>query len=252
MRMRYKTHGWLCSLIFCCAGLGMAQTSSASDSAQSQSVESLVYASVNASANAGVSESEVSGSGSRSGRSVSRSAPSTAGVSELSALQSAGRVSASALINALEGRSKAELQAGHGSRNSHPANRRAIAARNSGEPVKHLSGVGAAASYSEGFADSTKGTALISPPDSGTSSPLDWTPGLNFEFPDFDETQFLNPSLGGGASRRGEVKKAGRKAPGTPALSSAIDEQFGQTPSIDRDILGEGPSSSSIDQFGLQ
>ena len=271
MRMRYKTHRWLCSLIFCCAGLGMAQTSSTSDSAtQSQSVESSVSASVNASANAGVSESEVSGSGSRSGNSSSRSALSTASVSELSALQSAGvgvdaggasreevgRVSPSASINSFAGLSAAELRAAHGNRsvlyrNAKPANRQTATARDSGKPGRRVT-VEELATYSAGFADSTKGTALISPPDPGTSSPLDWTPELHFGFPAFDETQFLNPSLQSGVRVGG--RKGPRRLPGTPAPSSAIDEQLGlKTPSIDQEILGERALSTSVDeQLGLQ
>jgi hypothetical protein len=35
----------------------------------------------------------------------------------------------------------------------------------------------------------------VSPPDTGTQSPLDWSPGLNFEFEDLEQTSFLNPSL---------------------------------------------------------
>ena len=255
MRMRYKTHGWLCSLIFCCAGLGIAQTSSTSDSAtQNQSVESSVSPSVNASANAGVSEAEVSGSGSRSGGSASRSALFTASVSELSALQSAGAevdaggasregagpVSPFASINSFAGLSNAKLRAAHGnrsliSRKPPSSNRQTATAHNSGKPARRVAGVEEPASYSEGFADSTKGTALISPPDPGTSSPLDWTTGLNFEVQDFAETQFLNPSLNAGASRKGIGKKGrGRKVPvasrnvlSEPAPSSAIDEQLG-------------------------
>lgn len=49
--------------------------------------------------------------------------------------------------------------------------------------------------YSAGFADSTKGTASISPPDMGTSGPLDWTPSLDFGFRDMTQRTFLNPSL---------------------------------------------------------
>ncbi|HWG50425.1 MAG TPA: hypothetical protein VN669_12070 [Candidatus Acidoferrales bacterium] len=49
--------------------------------------------------------------------------------------------------------------------------------------------------YTRDFPDSTRGTALVSPPDRGTASPLDWSPGLGFSFPDFAEREFLSPSL---------------------------------------------------------
>jgi hypothetical protein len=52
------------------------------------------------------------------------------------------------------------------------------------------------ATYSAGFQDSTRGTALISPPDMGTASPLDWSPiGVDSEFPDMLQAQFLQPTL---------------------------------------------------------
>jgi hypothetical protein len=52
------------------------------------------------------------------------------------------------------------------------------------------------ASYSLDFPDSTRGTALLSPPDTGTRSPLDGAPSdLNFEFADFTRIQFLTPTL---------------------------------------------------------
>jgi len=49
--------------------------------------------------------------------------------------------------------------------------------------------------YTKHFPDSTRGTALVSPPDRGTASPLDWSPGLDFSFPDFSKREFLSPSL---------------------------------------------------------
>ncbi len=50
-------------------------------------------------------------------------------------------------------------------------------------------------SYSEGFPDSTRGTALLSPLDPGTRSPLDWSTDLDFGFADFEEQEFLAPTL---------------------------------------------------------
>lgn len=258
MRMRYKTRGWLCSLIFFCAGLGVAQTSSTSESApQSQSLNSSVSAAVNASANAGVSESQVSGAGSRLGSSASHSALSTASVSELSALQSGGSASRSASMNALAALAEAGLRHGHGNRsvsslNLRSANRQSAAARDTGKPARHATRFEEPAAYSAGFADSTKGTALISPPDPGTASPFDWNPELHFGFLAFDETQFLNPTLQMGTRISG-LKASRRHLPSKPTPSSAIDEQLGlKTPSIDQDILGEAPSTSIDQQLGLQ
>ncbi len=61
-----------------------------------------------------------------------------------------------------------------------------------GQPSLRAAGF---ATYTEDFPDSTKGTALLSPPDRGTQSPLDWSTGVNYGFPDFSQQQFLNPSL---------------------------------------------------------
>lgn len=260
MRMRSMTHVWLCGLIFCCAGAAMAQTSPSSVSAaENPSAEASVSAAVNASANASVNEAQVSSSISRSGGgSGSRSALSAAGVSEISALQPGGRVSPSPSMNAFAGLSDVRLRAAHENRslvfhNPPSASRQTVVARDSGKPRRRANGVEEPAAYSADFADSTKGTALISPPDSGTASPLDWTQGLTFEFGDFAQAQFLNPSLHVGASRKGAVKKGGRKAPSQPVRSTSIEDQVGlNAPSVDQDILGEAQSASMDQQLGLQ
>lgn len=258
MRMRYGTYGWLCSLVVCCAGTTMAQSLGGNVSAvEDGSAGSSVSASVNASVDAGVSEAASLGSASRSGsgsRSASMNAlaisPShaanasaNAGISADSAAQSGRPGVESALTNLRAGLlSSAQLHTGRGNhpviyRNSSPASRQTVTARVLGKPAKRSTGLEGAPKYSEGFVDSTKGTALISPPDMGTASPLDWTPGLNFELPDFAQTEFLNPSLNAGASPKGTGKKGrGRRAPvasrnvlSEPGLSSAIDGRLGQT-----------------------
>jgi hypothetical protein len=76
--------------------------------------------------------------------------------------------------------------------------------------------------YSKDFQDSTKGTALLSPPDS-TASPLDWTPALNYGFVDITEQPFFKPSLHGGFSQKGRVA-ARAKAP--PDLSTSFDDSL--------------------------
>ncbi|MFZ0661487.1 MAG: hypothetical protein WAM66_02245 [Acidobacteriaceae bacterium] len=65
--------------------------------------------------------------------------------------------------------------------------------------------------YTTDFPDSTEGTALISPPDLGTVSPLEWSPSLSFALPDFSTMQFLSPTLHTGG-RSGMRSKAGHAA----------------------------------------
>ena len=49
--------------------------------------------------------------------------------------------------------------------------------------------------YTDDFPDSTRGTAVISPPDTGTQSPLEWKPEINFGIPEFGQSDLLKPSL---------------------------------------------------------
>ena len=71
----------------------------------------------------------------------------------------------------------------------------------------------AGASYSTDFPDSTRGTALLSPPASNRT-PFDWAPSLNYELPNFAERRFLYPSLHAGHFAR----KRGREAASNKAL----------------------------------
>ncbi len=64
--------------------------------------------------------------------------------------------------------------------------------------------------YTGGFPDSTRGTALVSPPDKGTMSPLDWQPGVDFSHHDFAKREFLKPSLQ--ANHRHGIKGRGNRA----------------------------------------
>lgn len=59
-----------------------------------------------------------------------------------------------------------------------------------------------------GFPDSTRGTAPASPPDSGTFSPLDWSPGFAPGLMEFGNTDFLNPSLRVGMRSTGVGKRS--------------------------------------------
>jgi hypothetical protein len=75
------------------------------------------------------------------------------------------------------------------------------------------------ASYSTDFPDSTKGTALLSPPDS-TGSPLNWSPAVDYALPDFAERQFLEPSLHGGDSAQSKRVAKRTKARVTGSILS--------------------------------
>lgn len=241
MLMRYVSSGWLCSLIVCCTGAAAAQSLSDNASAVADgSAGSSVSASVNASVNASVGEAALSSSGSRLGGSALRSESTDT---------FAIRSSRADWRASLENQHLIYRAAGSKSRTT-------PGARKSEGPNLRSSG-GETAAYSEGFADSTKGTALISPPDPGTASPLDWNLGLNFGFPDFQQMQFLNPNLHNSTPRKGS-RVGGRKAAtrhilNEPALSTSIDEQLGfKAPSAEQDILGQGLPSTSIDeQLGL-
>ena len=75
------------------------------------------------------------------------------------------------------------------------------------------------ASYSTDFPDSTKGTALLSPPDS-TGSPLNWSPALDYAHFDFAEQQFLEPSLHRGYSAQKKRVAKPTKARKTGSIPS--------------------------------
>lgn len=64
--------------------------------------------------------------------------------------------------------------------------------------------------YTDNFPDSTRGTAVISPPDTGTLSPLEWTPGPNFELPAFGQGDLLKPNLHVAGKRR-RRSRSGRR-----------------------------------------
>lgn len=109
------------------------------------------------------------------------------------------------------------------------------------------------ASYSAGFADSTRGTALISPPDTGTSSPLEWTPaevgggGLQFM-----PNTFLNPGLspvvgvGIPMGRRGRRNKKVKSPPEQPGLSPL------QNPLLQGNTLGQPSLEPDLGSSGSQ
>lgn len=79
------------------------------------------------------------------------------------------------------------------------------------------------ATYSDGFADSTKGTAVISPPDPGTSGPFAFDPNLDFKLPGFSDEQFLQPNLHvHGRSGRTGVGRGGTRGPIQPRVADGL------------------------------
>lgn len=97
------------------------------------------------------------------------------------------------------------------------------------------------ATYSDGFQDSTQGTALISPPDPGTSGPFAFNPEFNTELPDFSNRQFLSPSLHGGGGSKGN--KTHRRSIRNPGLESGSN--LASDPAAD---LGASVSTSVSQQ----
>jgi hypothetical protein len=61
--------------------------------------------------------------------------------------------------------------------------------------VRDAGGGAGGVSYSSGFPDSTKSTALLSPPDMADQTVLTFSPSMNFGFSDLTERQFLDPSF---------------------------------------------------------
>ncbi len=70
-------------------------------------------------------------------------------------------------------------------------------------------GGSAGGSYSSDFPDSTKNTALISPPDSADHPIFKFDPTLSFEWPNLSDREFLVPTLhvGGGSSGSGNKQQ---------------------------------------------
>jgi hypothetical protein len=118
-------------------------------------------------------------------------------------------------------------------------------------PNAQHSGQTESAGYSSGFADSTKGTALISPPDLGTSSPLDWSPDLDFGFEDFESHTLLNPSLQSPsilARKRKRLKLLQKRETGTSLEPASMTPSSIGPASPMPDILNQPLLQSPLDQ----
>jgi hypothetical protein len=194
--------------------------------------------------------------------------------------QFATAASPSAAINTLARMpSRGELRTLRGNRSAItvevPANRptRVVSnssKRSSGPQKRAAESAPENAAYSEGFPDSTRDTAQISPPDPGTESPLDWTPGLSIGFPDFSETQFLNPTLravatsGAKERRKREIARTSNGIGSNPRASSPLSNELSKPDILSQPDLSSSPGRSlspglspsiglSIDQqLGLQ
>lgn len=100
-------------------------------------------------------------------------------------------------------------------------------------------------SYSDGFPDSTKGTAVISPPDPGASGPFAFDPNLNFKLPGFSDEQFLQPNLHvHGRSGRTGVGRGGTRGP----IQTRVAD--GLSLGVLRGDLGNGFASDPASDLG--
>lgn len=113
-------------------------------------------------------------------------------------------------------------------------------------------------SYSGDFEDSTKGTALISPPDPGTTGPFAFEPSLNAKLPGFSERPHLLPSLHVRGSFRG--KGNGRRSARNRTQTNSAGQQsspFAASPDdglgLDdlKDVMGTGIASDPASDLGI-
>lgn len=282
----------LCSLLLCCAGtaIGQSVSGNASDVAGASvdaSPESASASSVDAIADSAVAAATRGGSAYRSESGLGSSHANMAlarGKTEINA----NRLSR---LGAHPASSSGDLS--RRARASTPNKRGALAASANGVPAPGgakgpgtgIQGAGTgmesaktvagssgtedenAFSYSRDFPDSTKGTALLSPPDPGTESPLDWNPELGFSFPDFAQREFLMPSLHVGEhlehtrqSERDRLRRAGAKSVSQSPASSLQNENntidtnilepgiLGQS-TLSSNGLGQSPSNPSTDRY---
>ena len=94
---------------------------------------------------------------------------------------------------------------------------------------------------------------MLSPPDEGTQSALEWSPSINFEFEDMAQKQFLVPSLQVASpsqklrQRKGEKRHhPGKKTPQGNAPSSLLPSLPEET--LESDILGQSTLPSPLEQ----
>lgn len=96
------------------------------------------------------------------------------------------------------------------------------------EALQSASGGNSNVGYTKDFPDSTRSTALISPPDTGTESPLLWEPGLPTGLPDLQQTSFLTPTLHAGMRGKHGRGKQNAQAPAvSPGPDDTLNPQIG-------------------------
>jgi hypothetical protein len=280
---------WLCSLLLFCASAAIAQSTNGNASAgtaensavsDSSTSEGMLPEGVQA----GISD-VISASVGESSVSASAASVNSIAATEIRAIQSEGvRSYSTSATNSLQtGRifasEKSELKA---IQNSGPGAYRTVLSGN----LPHAGGAAAnvhkaataglygtqpsvgvedgtqpsvgvedGAAYSEDFPDSTKGTAVLSPPDEGTQSALEWSPSIDFEFADMAEKQFLVPSLHVGLGSKKLSQREGKKRhrPGKTLPGSAPSSLLPSLPqeTFESDVLGQSTLPSSLDQSSI-
>lgn len=200
----YSTASLLCGLLLCCASVTAAQSV---EGALTTQPGVTVSSQVSASVNEAVNEAPGSAAG--------PSGPAMGLNSRIAAGVQSGEARVQMLVTPA-GSSLSMISIRVPGTSTTPS----VFARASATPKRpHGHGGEGPYSGSGSFPDSTKGTAGISPLDTGTSSSLEWTPGFGFEFPDFQATQFLNPALNGSRNVLNSTLKS--SGPAThPSLSS--------------------------------
>lgn len=89
------------------------------------------------------------------------------------------------------------------------------------------------ATYSGDFPDSTRGTALASPPDSGTEDSLAWNPSFAPRIDDLSQEEFLHPTLYPRGRREGKrrqmrgIRGSNLRRPAAIRSSDALNPQIG-------------------------
>lgn len=243
---RWNMAMWLSGAILLCAIASCSVPASAQSVGSQQVAGAEIGASVSAGVNAGIRAGTESGSsGSANNSSGGRGSAATALPGALSSHRSRG---AASVLKARGFAVKAGKEnESRGAKHFAGLNRdRAAHTPKATEEVSPKPGtirgaVSARATYSDGFQDSTQGTALISPPDPGTSGPFAFNPGLNTELPTFSNQRFLSPSLHGGGGSGGN--KTHRRSVRNSPL--ALGSDLASDPAAD---LGTSVSTSVSQQ----
>lgn len=271
--MQVITGGWLCALLLCFTGTATGQSvsgnvSATENAAEASQVESSVSTSVASTAG---SAANTSGSGSRSAAALNLLAGTKSPAGSPHELYGTRHAETryGLKTSLMAGSGIHQKAAGSGNRSRAGGATPAASQRKAPGLAGPQSSAGGGAvsgssegfiSGSEGFPDSTRGTAQLSPPDPGTSSPLDWTSnGLSFEFPDFSEGQFLTPSLqaqiGGKRHRRGQILsghgKIAGQVPSGLSIEQSLEPDILSNKTLTPDILNQSSPPTIEQQIGL-